>query len=146
MTAHNRIESKVLRKESNLKAPFLALPLWDMPTERHLWKRQYWHLFRFFFWILQRRSHLSYSNLSRIVLLKKPWRRHKIHIQKVVGAFRYWCYLTALPEAKGASGIVPHVFLKSPRVERHFSKIPQSKREQMSHTMYPIICAFHISF
>lgn len=44
-----------------------------MPTERHLWNLQYWHLFRFFFWILQFRSHLSYSSFSLMVLLKKPW-------------------------------------------------------------------------
>lgn len=48
------------------------LPLWDIPTERHLWKRQCWHLFRFFFWILQLRSHLSYTSFSRIVRRKKP--------------------------------------------------------------------------
>lgn len=48
------------------------LPLWDIPTERHLWKRQYWHLLRFFFWILQLRSHLSYTSFSRIVRRKKP--------------------------------------------------------------------------
>lgn len=48
-------------------------PLWDMPTDRHFWKRQYWHLLRFFFWILHRRSHLSYSSFSRMVLRKKPW-------------------------------------------------------------------------
>lgn len=48
------------------------LPLWDMPTARHLWKRQYWHLFLFFFWILHFRAHLSYSSLSRMVLLKNP--------------------------------------------------------------------------
>lgn len=46
-----------------------------MPTERHLWNRQYWHLLRFFFWILQLRSHLSYSSFSLMVLLKKPWWR-----------------------------------------------------------------------
>lgn len=41
---------------------------------RHLWKRQYWHLFRFFFLILQLRSHLSYFSFRRMVLLKKPCR------------------------------------------------------------------------
>lgn len=52
-------------------------PLWDMPTARHFWKRQYWHLLRFFFWILQRRSHLSYSSFRRIVRRKKPWRNEE---------------------------------------------------------------------
>lgn len=51
----------------------ICSPLWDMPTDRHFWKRQYWHLLRFFFWILQRRSHLSYSSFRRMVLRKKPW-------------------------------------------------------------------------
>lgn len=49
-------------------------PLWDMPTDRHFWKRQYWHLLRFFFWILQRRSHLSYSSFRRMVRRKNPLR------------------------------------------------------------------------
>lgn len=47
-------------------------PLCDMPSARHFWKRQYWHLFRFFFWILQLRSHFSYSSFMRIVRRKKP--------------------------------------------------------------------------
>lgn len=58
-------------------------PLWDMPTDRHFWKRQYWHLLRFFFWILQRRSHLSYSSFRRIVRRKKPlkWgKKHRIRL------------------------------------------------------------------
>lgn len=44
-----------------------------MPNERHFWKRQYWHLFRFFFWILQLLSHFSYSSFMRIVRRKKPY-------------------------------------------------------------------------
>lgn len=49
------------------------LPLCDMPTLRHFWKRQYWHLLRDFLWIRQWRSQWSYTNFSRIVRLKKPY-------------------------------------------------------------------------
>lgn len=50
----------------------VSSPLCDMPSARHFWKRQYWHLLRFFFWILQIRSHFSYSSFMRIVRRKKP--------------------------------------------------------------------------
>lgn len=48
-------------------------PSWDIPKDRHFWKRQYWHLLRFFFWILQERVHRSYSSFIRTVRRKKPW-------------------------------------------------------------------------
>ena len=53
------ISSIWITAELNKKNVHSYLPLWDIPTERHFWKRQYWHLLRFFFWILQLRSHLS---------------------------------------------------------------------------------------
>ena len=72
------------KQYSGLWLCLCSSPLWDMPTDRHFWKRQYWHLFRFFFRILHRRSHLSYSSLRRMVRRKKPCReriRREINVQ-----------------------------------------------------------------
>ena len=55
---------------------FFLSPSWDIPKDRHFWKRQYWHLLRFFFWILQERSQRSYSSFIRTVRRKKPWVRN----------------------------------------------------------------------
>ncbi len=53
------------------------LPLCDMPTLRHFWKRQYWHLLRDFLWMRQWRSQWSYTNFNLIVRLKKPYEERK---------------------------------------------------------------------
>lgn len=57
----------------NKKNPDISiLPLCDIPTLRHFWKRQYWHLLRDFLWMRQWRSQWSYTSFSLIVRLKKP--------------------------------------------------------------------------
>ena len=56
---------------------FTILPLCDMPTLRHFWKRQYWHLLRDFLWMRQWRSQWSYTNFNLIVRLKKPYEEKK---------------------------------------------------------------------
>lgn len=53
------------------------LPLCDMPTLRHFWKRQYWHLLRDFLWMRQWRSQWSYTNFNLIVRLKKPYEKER---------------------------------------------------------------------
>lgn len=61
----------------HFKICYVHLPLCDIPTARHFWNLQYWHLFLLFLWMRQLRSHLSYISFNLIVLRKKPWSKHK---------------------------------------------------------------------
>lgn len=70
------------------------LPLCDIPTLRHFWKRQYWHLFRDFLWMRQWRSQWSYTNFNLIVRLKKPCRRERKRKLLTVIVTRHMSFFT----------------------------------------------------